>query len=178
MCQNDHTDTELAYWIKKCLLFRGTRSFALLVTEGGFSSLDVRVAAVGQDRIGWTDFLHGKVSIEIASIQKFHCMSSPACRLTGNDWMKAIICPTPSGFSVTTLCTATNLLHQRSHHVDKACAAQKHQPDTNLTQLRLRLILHLTRGIASLIKAQPLLKLNSTICRSCIFNLLPGSYIT
>ena len=91
MCQNDHTDTELAYWIKKCLLFRGTRSFALLVTEGGFSSLDVRVAAVGQDRIGWTDFLHGKVSIEIASIQKFHCMSSPACRLTGNDWMKAII---------------------------------------------------------------------------------------
>jgi hypothetical protein len=34
--------------------------------------------------------------------------------------------------------------------------------------------LHLTRGIASLIKAQPLLKFNSTICRSCIFNLLPG----
>ena len=48
----------------------------------------------------------------------------------------------------------------------------------NLTQPRLRLILHLTRGIASLIKAQPNLKLNSTICRSCIFNLLPGSYIT
>ena len=70
------------------------------------------------------------------------------------------------------------LLHQRSHYVDKACAAQKHQPDINLTQPRLRLILHLTRGIASLIKAQPLLKLNSTICRSCIFNLLPGSYIT
>jgi hypothetical protein len=49
-----------------------------------------------------------------------------------------------------------NLLHQRSHYVDKACAAQKHQPDINLTQPRLRLILHLTRGIASLIKEQPL----------------------
>jgi hypothetical protein len=33
--------------------------------------------------------------------------------------------------------------------------------------------LHLTRR-ASLITAQPLLKLNSTICSSCIFNFLPG----
>ena len=60
------------------------------------------------------------------------------------------------------------------HHADKACAAQSHRSDTNLTQPQLQLILHLTRGIASLIKAQPLLKLNSTICRSCIFNFLPG----
>ena len=67
-----------------------------------------------------------------------------------------------------------NLLHQRSHHADKAYAAQSHRPDTNLTQPWLRLILHLTRGITSLIKAQPLLKLNSTICSSCIFNFLPG----
>ena len=64
MCQNDHTDPELAYWIKKYLLFRGTRSFALLVMEGGFSSLDVRVAAVGQDMIGWTDFLHGRCPLK------------------------------------------------------------------------------------------------------------------
>jgi hypothetical protein len=91
MHQNDHTDPELAYWIKKYLLFRRTKSFASLVTEDGFGSLNVRVAAVGQDMIGWTEFLHGKVSIEIASIQKLHCMSSPACRLTGNDWMKAFI---------------------------------------------------------------------------------------
>jgi len=41
--------------------------------------------------IRWTEFLHGKVSIEIASIQKLHCMSSLACRLTGNDWMKPFI---------------------------------------------------------------------------------------
>jgi len=91
MRQNDHTNPELAYRIKKYLLFRGTRSFALLVTESGFGSLDIRFAAVGQDMIGWTDFLHGKVSIEIVSIQKLHCMSFPACRLTGNDWMKTII---------------------------------------------------------------------------------------
>ena len=69
----------------------------------------------------------------------------------------------------TTTCSK-NLLHQRSHHADKACAAQSHQPDTNLTQPQLQLLLHLTRGITSLIKAQPLLKHNSTIC----FNFLPG----
>ncbi len=91
MRQNDHTDPELVYWIEKYLLFHGTRSFASLVTEGGFGSLDVRVAAVGQDLIRWTEFLHGKVSIEIASIQQLHCMSSPSCRLTGTDWMKAFI---------------------------------------------------------------------------------------
>jgi hypothetical protein len=91
MRQNDRTDPELAYWIEKYLLFRGTRSFASLVAEGGFGSLDVRVAAVGQDLIGWTEFLHGKVSVEIASIQRIHCMSSPSCRLTGSDWMKAFI---------------------------------------------------------------------------------------
>jgi hypothetical protein len=113
MCQNNHTDPELAYWIEKYLLFRGTRSFASLVVEGGFGSLDVRVAAAGQDLIGWTEFLHGKVSVEIASIQQLHCMSSPSCRLTGNDWMKAFIFIyfrylIPSGFSATTLFTTSN----------------------------------------------------------------------
>ncbi len=29
--------------------------------------------------------------MEIASIQNLHCMSSPSCRLTGADWMKAFI---------------------------------------------------------------------------------------
>jgi hypothetical protein len=91
MHQNNPTDPELAYWIEKYLLFRGTRSFALLVTEGGFGSQDVRLAAVSQDLIGWTKFLHGKVSVEIASIQQLHCMSSLTCRLTGKDWMKAFI---------------------------------------------------------------------------------------
>ena len=91
MHKNDHTDQELAYWIEKYLLFRGTRSFASLVAEDAFASVDVTVAAVGQDLIGWTEFLHGKVSVEIAGIQKLHCRSSPSCRLTGADWMKTFI---------------------------------------------------------------------------------------
>ncbi len=79
MHQNNCTDPELAYWIKKYLLVRGTRSSASLVMEGGFGSLDIRVAAVGQDLIEWTEFLHRKVSIEIALIQQLHCMSSLSC---------------------------------------------------------------------------------------------------
>ena len=91
MHQNDCTDPELTYWIEKYLLFRGTRSFASLVKEGGFGSQDVWLAAVSQDLIGWARFLHGKVSVEIALIEQLHCMSSPSCRLTGKDWMKAFI---------------------------------------------------------------------------------------
>jgi hypothetical protein len=91
MHQNDHTDQELAYWIEKYLLFRGTRSFASLVAEDNYASADVRVAAIGQDLIGWTEFLHGKVSVEIAAIQNLHCRLSPSCRLTGADWMKTFI---------------------------------------------------------------------------------------
>jgi len=56
-----------------------------------FTLIDVRVAAIGQDLIGWTEFSHGKVLVEIASIQNLHCMSSPSCRLTGADWMKTFI---------------------------------------------------------------------------------------
>ncbi len=85
MCQNDRTDPELAYWIEKYLLFHGTRSFTSLVAEDEFALIDVRVAAIGQDLIGWTEFLHRKVSVEIASIQNLHCMSSPSCWLTGAD---------------------------------------------------------------------------------------------
>jgi len=91
MHRHDQTDHELAHWIEKYLLFRGTRSFTSLVEEDSFALADVRAAAAGQDLISWTKFLHGKVSVEIASIQKLHCMMSPSCRLTGSDWMKMFI---------------------------------------------------------------------------------------
>ena len=79
MRQNDRTDPELAYWIEKYLLFWGTRSFVALVAGDGYASIDIRVAAVGQDLIGWTEFLHGKVSVEIAAIQNCTaCLPHPA----------------------------------------------------------------------------------------------------
>jgi hypothetical protein len=91
MHQHNCTNPELAYWIEMYLLFCSTRSFTSLVNEGGFCSNDLRLAAAGQDLIGWTEFLHGKVLVEFASIQHSHCMLSPSCQLTGDDWMKALV---------------------------------------------------------------------------------------
>jgi hypothetical protein len=90
MNEQDRTDPGLAFWIKKYLLFQGTRSFFLLVGEGGPATPFVSSAASSQDLIGWVEFLHGKVSVEFRRIQDIHCALS-SCRLTGEDWMKAFV---------------------------------------------------------------------------------------
>jgi hypothetical protein len=91
MHQHNCTDPELAYWIEKYLLFCGTRSFTSLVDKGGLCSNDLRSVATGQNLIGWTEFLHGKVLVEFASIQHIHCALSTSCQLIGDDWLKAFV---------------------------------------------------------------------------------------
>jgi hypothetical protein len=88
MHEHNRTDAELAYWIEKYLIFRGTRTFTHLVRDQG--SNQIRDAAASQDEIGWVEFLHGKVSVVIAKIQEIHCKMSD-CRMTGDDWMKHFI---------------------------------------------------------------------------------------
>ena len=83
MHQDDRTDPELAYWVPKYLLLRGQRRF----TAMGPMSAMLQRAGASQDLIGWEEFLHGRVSVEIAKIQMAHCAMSP-CRMNGNDWMK------------------------------------------------------------------------------------------
>jgi hypothetical protein len=78
----NHTDAELAYWIEKYLLFCGTRSFTSLMMAGGGRSSQVMIAAASQDLIGWTEFLHGKIFVNIKAIQQVHCSLSP-CQITG-----------------------------------------------------------------------------------------------
>jgi hypothetical protein len=56
MHEHNRTDTELAFWIEKYLLFRGTRSFSSLVAEGGPATPSLSKAAVSQDLIGWVEF--------------------------------------------------------------------------------------------------------------------------
>jgi hypothetical protein len=89
---NNHnpTDTELAYWIEKYLIFRGTRSFTSLVNAGGGGSSQMLTAVAGQDLVGWTEFLHGKVYKEIGRIQEVHSALSP-CRIMNTDWMKSLV---------------------------------------------------------------------------------------
>jgi hypothetical protein len=89
MHEYNHTDSELAYWLEKYLIYRGTLSMTALITKGGGGSPQLMTAAASQDLIGWTEFLHGKISVNIESIQHIHCTLSP-CRITGSDWMKAM----------------------------------------------------------------------------------------
>jgi hypothetical protein len=79
---NDHsrTNSELAYWIEKYLIFRGTQSFTFLVLVGGGGSLQLLAMAASQGLIGWIEVLHGKVSKDIGHIQEVHCTLSP-CRI-------------------------------------------------------------------------------------------------
>ena len=84
--QDGRTDGELAYWIIKYILFRGTQPMASL----GPMSSTMHRAALSQDAIGWREFMEGKVSKEIAAIQDAHCATSP-CRMNGSDWMKHFI---------------------------------------------------------------------------------------
>ena len=89
MHQNNRTDAELAYWLEKYLIYRGTRSLTSLIAKGGGGSPGLIKAAASQDLIGWTEFLHGKISIDIETIQDLHCTLRP-CRITGSDCMKAL----------------------------------------------------------------------------------------
>jgi len=88
MQEHNRTDAELAYWIEKYLIFRGTRTLSHLVRDRG--SYQMKEAAASQDEIGWVEFLHGKVSVEIAAIQDIHCKLS-SCRMTCDDWMKHFV---------------------------------------------------------------------------------------
>jgi hypothetical protein len=89
MHEYNRTDAELAYWLEKYLIYRGTRLMMALITKGGGGLQQLMTAAASQDLIGWTEFLHGKISVDIESIQHIHCTLSP-CRITGSDWMKAM----------------------------------------------------------------------------------------
>ena len=84
--EDSRTNTELAYWIPKYVIFRGQRLMATL----GPMSHAMRQAAISQDEIGWRQFTEGKVSKDFASIQRAHCAGAP-CRMNGDDWMKHFI---------------------------------------------------------------------------------------
>jgi len=86
LLEDNRTNPELAFWIPKYLLFRGQKLFA----DMGPMSANLQRAAASQDIIGWVEFLHGKVSEEIAQIQIAHCSLS-SCRMNGRDWMKHFV---------------------------------------------------------------------------------------
>jgi hypothetical protein len=82
----NRTNAQLAYWLKKYLIFRGTRSLTALIMAGGGGLLQLMRAAASQDLISWSKFLHSKISVNIKAIQHIHCTLRP-CRITSFDWM-------------------------------------------------------------------------------------------
>jgi hypothetical protein len=85
--QDCRTNRELAYWLIKYILLRGTRPMASLRP---MSDSMHRAAISQEDAIGWREFMEGKVCKEIAAIQEAHCAIS-SCRMNGTDWMKHFI---------------------------------------------------------------------------------------
>ncbi len=71
MYKQSRTDAKLAYWVGKYLIFWGTHSSSSLVRTGSGGWSQLLSAAASQDLIGWTEFLHGNVSVEFESIQHF-----------------------------------------------------------------------------------------------------------
>ena len=67
--QDGRTDRELANWLIKYILFRGTRPMASL----GPMSNTMHRAAISQDAIRWREFMEGKVSKDIAAICDSGC---------------------------------------------------------------------------------------------------------
>jgi hypothetical protein len=58
MHEYNQTDAELAYWLEKYLIHRGTQLMTALITKGGGGSPQLMAAAGSQDLIGWTKILH------------------------------------------------------------------------------------------------------------------------
>jgi hypothetical protein len=56
----NRTDAELAYWLKKYLIFQGTRSLTALIMAGGGGLSQLMRAVASQDLIRWAKFLHSK----------------------------------------------------------------------------------------------------------------------
>lgn len=83
---NDNTDSELAYWLIKYILGRGSLRFAAL----GSLSQDLHQAAISQDKIGWRNMMEGRISRLFYGIQCQH-LSKSHSRINGDDWMRGLI---------------------------------------------------------------------------------------
>ena len=82
----NQTDPEIAYWVPKFLLLRGSTRFGSL----GAMSTAMQRLANSQDEIGWREMLEGMVSKEFREIQTAHCMLAP-CAMNGDDWVKQFV---------------------------------------------------------------------------------------
>ena len=86
MNKNDATNREIAYWVPKYILFRGTKKFEDL----GPMSAHMKEIARSQDIIGWRNFMEGRISKKIYHLQRHH-LTTTQLQTTGEDWIKQFI---------------------------------------------------------------------------------------
>lgn len=84
--KNNNTHHELAYLVPKYILCRGTVKFCDL----GPMSPQMMEIATQQDLIGWRNFLEGRVSKSIYTLQRTHLLLSSS-HLKARNWMKQFI---------------------------------------------------------------------------------------
>jgi hypothetical protein len=70
MRTHNRMDPKLTFWINEYLLHHEQDPMANL----GVMSTVMREVAESQDKIGWVEFLHGKLSTKIMQIQNAHCV--------------------------------------------------------------------------------------------------------
>ena len=83
---NNYAHPELAYWLPKYILLRGTAR----LTDFPQMSAEMAAVARSQDLIPWTSFMEGKLSSEIFRLQNRSLACSPS-RLTTLAWSKKLI---------------------------------------------------------------------------------------
>ena len=94
MAYNNNTDPELAYWLPKYILGRGSLTFATL---GPMSEAMIKISH-GQDLIGWQNMMEGRVTKELYAVQCFHLATSNShimvttgCEGSSCDWSTFLI---------------------------------------------------------------------------------------
>jgi len=88
----DNTHPEIAFWVPLYLKARGRERFENLVhyRRNLIMSSQMKMVAVGQDRIGWHHFLEGKITGHFRGMQQLYLKSRPS-RINADDWVKQFI---------------------------------------------------------------------------------------
>lgn len=84
--QHDNSHPEIAYWVPKYILCRGKVRFS----ELGKMSPAMHRLAVSQDKIGWRNFMEGRITTEFGKMQQLHLLGSSSL-LTTAAWTKTLV---------------------------------------------------------------------------------------
>jgi hypothetical protein len=86
------THPEIAFWVPLYLKSRGRDLFQNLPNYRRNLSMSsqMKIIAVGQDKIGWTHFLEGKITGHFRGMQSLYLRTRPS-RINADDWVKQFI---------------------------------------------------------------------------------------